>query len=203
MAGACLTASLTGCSMDVAVFQESLQKNWETSEDPQAGTPPSDGTDTSQDTAVTGLPAFVPSVLEVPRIGVRQEVQELGLYYDGTLEVPEGANDVGWYSPQTRPDAAYPMIFTGHVDTVAGPAVFARLLDIEPGDHVTVTDTGGQVRTYRVDRVEDHPVDAYPTLDVFGPAPGDEIRLITCAGVFDDVREQYDENRVVYASRSE
>ncbi|MDI3331580.1 MAG: class F sortase [Micrococcus sp.] len=186
--------------MDVTAFRENLETTWEGSAAIGAdGTTDGDTADTEEDTAGH---APAPAILNIPRIGLREEVLELGLEDDGTLEVPAEGGDVGWYSPDERAATGYPLVFTGHVDTAAGPAVFARLLELEPGDEVAVTDVGGQVLTYRVDRVADHPVDAYPTLDVFGPAPKDEIRLITCTGVFDDVRQQYEENRVVYASRS-
>ena len=65
-----------------------------------------------------------------------------------------------------------------------------------------MTDAAGDIRVYRVDRMEDYPVDDFPTLEVYGPVAGDEIRLLTCNGEFDAVRQQYEENRVVYALRS-
>lgn len=149
--------------------------------------------DTLTDTAV-------PTVLEIPSIGVDQELIDLEIQDDGTLEVPANGVDIGWYSPDEDPTGGYPTVFVAHVDTPTGPAVFGRLLELAPGDEVKVSDGSGGTRVYRVDRIEDHPVDDFPTLDVYGSVDGDEIRLMTCNGEFDDVRQQYEQNRVVYAS---
>ncbi|HEY4615343.1 MAG TPA: class F sortase [Citricoccus sp.] len=200
LAAAALTASLTGCSLDTGALGEKITIAWE-------GTDPSAGADTRPSAgggeptrAVEAAPA--PARLEIPRLGIRQQVADVGLEDDGTLEVPDRGGDIGWYTPDPRPGSPFPLVFTGHVDTPAGPAVFARLDELEPGDEVSVTDDAGTVRTYRVDRVADHPMDAYPTQEVFGAVSGDQLRLITCTGTFDGIRQQYDQNRVVYASRS-
>jgi hypothetical protein len=144
--------------------------------------------------------SVAPATLEISTLGVRRDLIGLQIQDDGTLEVPESGEDVGWYSPDENPSGGHPTVFVAHVDTPTGPAVFARLEELEPGHEVQVTDAAGDVRVYRVDRVADHPVDDFPTLEVYGAVAGDEIRLITCAGVFDTVRQRYLENRVVYAS---
>jgi sortase (surface protein transpeptidase) len=180
LAGVCLVASLAGCSLDLST----LQKDDDASADQPGSTTPA------------------PAVLEIPSITVRQEVIELGIGPDGTLEVPDNGDDIGWYQPGGSLDGAHPTVFTGHVDTPAGPAVFERLPELRPGDEVRMTDTAGGLRTYTVRRVEDHPVDAYPTREVFGPVAEDEIRLITCSGEWNTARGRYEDNRVVYASAS-
>jgi sortase (surface protein transpeptidase) len=146
--------------------------------------------------------SVAPAVLEIPTIEVRRDLIGLQIQGDGTLEVPDRGEDVGWYSPDEDPEGGHPTVFVAHLDTPTGPAVFGRLPELGPGDEVHVTDAAGDVRVYRVDRMEDHPVDDFPTLEVYGPVTGDEIRLLTCNGEFDAVRQQYEENRVVYASRA-
>ena len=44
-----------------------------------------------------------------------------------------------------------------------------------------------------------HPKDRFPTAAVYGPTPGPELRLVTCGGVFDRVRNSYRDNIVVFA----
>ena len=101
-------------------------------------------------------------------------------------------------------DSQFTALFSPLGQPALTPARLAleRLLELGPGHEVRVADAAGDVRVYRVDRVADHPVDDFPTLEVYGAVAGDEVRLITCTGVFDTVRDQYLENRVVYASRS-
>lgn len=72
---------------------------------------------------------------------------------------------------------------------------------MEPGEEVTVVDADGQEHTYRVQRTADFPKDDYPTREVFGTNPEDQLRLITCTGEFDQAERSYDDNRVVFASR--
>jgi hypothetical protein len=181
LAGAALAASLAGCSMDTSAFLNGIESSWKGPAD-------------------TLTASVAPATLEISTLGVRRDLIGLQIQDDGTLEVPESGEDVGWYSPDENPSGGHPTVFVAHVDTPTGPAVFARLEELEPGHEVQVTDAAGDVRVYRVDRVADHPVDDFPTLEVYGAVAGDEIRLITCAGVFDTVRQRYLENRVVYAS---
>jgi hypothetical protein len=43
--------------------------------------------------------------------------------------------------------------------------------------------------------------DRFPTEQVYGPAPGPELRLITCGRVFDPATGSYLSNVVVYAAQ--
>ncbi|HRO31035.1 MULTISPECIES: class F sortase [Micrococcaceae] len=183
LAGTALAVSLAGCSMDTSAFLNNVESAWKG----------------PADTLATPV---APAGLEIPAIGLRTGLIGVQVQDDGTLGVPDSGEDVGWYSPDEDPAGGHPTVFVAHVDTPAGPAVFGRLPELRPGHEVRVTDAGGDARVYRVDRVEDHPVDDFPTLEVYGAVAGDEIRLITCTGVFDTGRDQYLENRVVYASRS-
>jgi sortase A len=38
-----------------------------------------------------------------------------------------------------------------------------------------------------------------PLYRIFGPAPGRHLNLITCTGIFDRARQEYESNLVVYA----
>lgn len=181
VAGILLTATLAGCSLDTAAFQDSLATSFD-------------------DTRGTLTGSSVPAVLEIPGIAVRKDLIDLEIQDDGALEVPDSGQDVGWYSPDANPVEGHPTVFVAHVDTPAGPAVFGRLAELGPGDEVEVTDAAGDVRVYRVDRVADHPVDDFPTEEVYGAVDGDEIRLLTCNGEFDEDLQQYEDNRVVFAS---
>jgi sortase (surface protein transpeptidase) len=93
-----------------------------------------------------------------------------------------------------------PAVIAGHVDSRAGPAVFFRLRELRPGDKVTVRRSDGRAVAFTVDEVDRYPKDAFPTSAVYGPAPGSELRLITCGGSFDAAKRSYRDNVVVYAS---
>ncbi len=140
--------------------------------------------------------AAVPLRLSIPELGLEGKLVDLGRRTDGTLEVPADYDDVGRWAGGRPGD---PVVLAGHVDSFDGPAVFFRLGELQPGDEVLLETTAGTVR-HRVERVERHPKDAFPTFEVFaGDAPGG-LRLVTCGGAFDRDARSYTENVVVYAS---
>ncbi|HXH55711.1 class F sortase [Iamia sp.] len=136
----------------------------------------------------------------VPAIGVDASVTRLGLNPDKSLEVPSTAQDTGWWSGGSVPGTPGPAVIAGHVNLAGETGVFASLDRLGPGDEVTVRLDAGQEVTYRVDRVERHAKDAFPTNDVYGATEGSELRLITCGGAFDPDTGHYFDNVVAFAS---
>lgn len=146
--------------------------------------------------------AVPPVGLSIPAIDVDEsQVLPLGLAADGSMQVPEDYARVGWFTGASVPGTAGPAIIAGHVDSHAGPAVFFRLRELAVGDAVTVRLADGSRVTYVVDGVEQYPKNDFPTRTVFGPVPGEALRLITCGGSFDHVARSYRDNIVVYATR--
>lgn len=155
--------------------------------------------------AVTGALAAAPAgaaptLLELPALGLARVPIPLGLDAAGALEVPADAGDVGWYVHSAEPGDPGPAVVAGHVDSREGPGVFSRLREVQPGDEVRLARADGRVAVFRVDRVEQHPKDAFPTGAVYGPTPRAELRLITCGGEFDRASSHYRDNVVVFAS---
>lgn len=141
-----------------------------------------------------------PSRVNIPAIDIDEHLIDLGLQPNGTMEVPVDFDEAGWYTGGGMPGGAGPTVIAGHVDSSAGPAVFSRLTELVVGDRVEVTDVNGEVFTYEVYRVEDVAKDDFPTAAVFGALPHDELRLITCTGLFDTSVSSYVDNRVVWAA---
>ncbi len=155
----------------------------------------------SSDAAAPVVPGegVAPAQVRVPVIGIDEKLIDLGLQADGTMEVPADWDRVGWFTGGGRPGGAGPTVIAGHVDSLTGPAVFYRLTELVVGDLIEVTDVEGRILTYAVYRVEDVPKDDFPTAEVFGARPTDELRLITCTGVFDPASARHADNRVVFA----
>jgi len=135
----------------------------------------------------------------VPVIAVDAPVMRLGLNADGTLQVPADFARAGWYTGRPPPGAGGPAIIVAHVDSKSGPAVFARLRDLKPGDEVTVTRANRSDVVFVIDRLESHPKNAFPTNAVYDPTPGATLRLITCGGSFDRAAGHYRENVIAFA----
>jgi hypothetical protein len=71
---------------------------------------------------------------------------------------------------------------------------------MKPGALVHVAREDGSTVTFRVERVETHEKDDFPTLAVYGDTPGPALRLITCGGEFDPDAHSYRSNVVVFAT---
>jgi sortase (surface protein transpeptidase) len=144
--------------------------------------------------------AAPPIRVAIPAIGVVAPVTRLGLERGGELEVPASFTDAGWWSGGFRPGQTGPAVIVGHVDSADGPAVFANLHELTKGDVVHVFRADGSGIEFEVSRVEEHDKDDFPTQGVYGETVYPELRLVTCAGKFDDSKGHYDRNVVVWAS---
>ena len=142
----------------------------------------------------------VPVRLRIPALEVDAPVGPVGKAPDGTVEVPSEWQEVGWYDPGPRPGENGPAVLLGHVDSKAGPAVFVRLPQVQPGTVVEVVGDAGAVTRFRVDRVQQYPKTRFPTEAVYLPALRPELRLVTCGGEFDRSTGHYRDNIVAYAT---
>lgn len=149
-------------------------------------------------------PAAVPAPVwvDVPALDLAEPLLVLGVADDGTAEVPADPARAGWFAGGGRPGARGPTVLLGHVDSTAGPGVFARLGDLAPGDVVEVTVADGTVARYTVTGTEQVPKGRFPTAAVFGATAEDVLRLITCTGTFDRSARSYVDNLVVTAVRT-
>lgn len=170
-------------------------------QDPETTADTSHGKARDLDDAAAPGPGIDPTQLSIPSLGLEAEnLVDLGIAEDGTMEVPEDWDAVGWFTDGGAPGGRGPTVLAGHVDSTTGPAVFYDLNRLTPGDAVEVTDEEDTVHEYVVDRVEEHAKSDFPTHEVFGASPQDELRLITCGGEFDTAANSHEENLIVFAS---
>lgn len=150
--------------------------------------------------AEAGREVAAPVAVHIPSVGIRSGLERLGLDAEGAIETPRAWESAGWYRGGTRPGQQGAAVILGHVDSTTGPAVFARLRDLRPGDRVRVRRGDGSVAVFSVDRLEQHRKTRFPTADVYFPTPEPTLRLVTCGGDFDRDRGSYRDNLVVFAS---
>ena len=144
-----------------------------------------------------------PVSMSVPSIGVTSDLLRLDLNDDATVEVPplEPDDKAGWYERGPAPGAIGPAVILGHVDSAEhGPGIFFDLGALQPGAEVTVTRADGTVAVFAVDRVETHPKDEFPTIEVYGNTDNSQLRLITCGGDFDSAVRSYEDNVIAFAT---
>ncbi|MFD0636710.1 class F sortase [Catenulispora yoronensis] len=126
---------------------------------------------------------------------------QLGLNSDGTLQVPPLTDPAtpGWYRYSPVPGQVGPAVIVGHIDgTTGAEGVFFKLGALRPGDTVDVTRGDGTVARFRIDGVTKYPKASFPTATVYGNTANPQLRLITCAGPFEN--QHYLDDIVVYAT---
>jgi sortase (surface protein transpeptidase) len=144
-------------------------------------------------------PVALPTRVEITRIGVHSTLIDLHLDARGRLEVPQDPAQAGWWTGGPRPGQDGPAVIVGHVDSVLGPGVFHGLPHLEPGDEIVVHRADDTEARFAVERVERWAKDAFPTDAVYREADGDELRLITCGGRWDQRSLRYLDNVIVFA----
>lgn len=149
------------------------------------------------------LPKSKPKSIAIPSIDVQSSLITLGLNKDKTVEVPQMGPDydkAGWYRYSPTPGQRGPAVVLGHIDSAErGPSVFFKLSDVTKGETVKVTRTDGTVAIFTVDKIEQYPKSDFPTGKVYGNTQNAQLRLITCGGKFDESKDSYKDDIVVYA----
>ncbi|MGV9255285.1 class F sortase [Streptomyces sp. NPDC003697] len=147
------------------------------------------------------LPPSAPTRISIPDIGVNAPFTKLSVSNSGQLQAPplDDDNLVGWFQGGASPGERGTSIVVGHVDTREGPAVFAQLEALEPGQFVNITRTDGVVARFKVDSVDTFSKANFPDKEVYADTPGPELRLITCGGPYNRTKKDYEDNVVVFA----
>ena len=145
----------------------------------------------------------LPVRLKIPAIGVDAAVEYVGLTPDGAMDVPKDYDNTAWYQLGPRPGEPGNAVIAGHVDSAEkGPVVFWDLRELLAGDRIIVVGDDGVERAFVVTASASYNRTELPLDRVFGAASGARLNLITCDGVFDEQRREYDKNLVVYTRRA-
>jgi len=128
-------------------------------------------------------PLSPPSRLRIPAIQVDAPVLPVGLMADQTMDIPEFATDIGWFSLGTVPGGTGSAVMAGHLDTVNDtPGVFWNLHELQVGDDIYVDAADGRTLHFKVRQKESYPVDEAPMERIFATQTGVFLNLVTCNG---------------------
>jgi len=167
-------------------------------------------------------PTPVPLELQLPSLNVIAPVVGVGMTPKNVMDAPTGpAKDpvwrqAFWYRGSSVPGGISTALIAGHVGGPLGPAVFADLDKLRPGDPIIIRDTRSELdirfavagsKTYSLDETTDPVVltQIYGAGPVAGTSPQpssdglSHLTLITCAGTFRN--GTHDKRLVVYATR--
>jgi Sortase domain len=142
----------------------------------------------------------VPVRLRIPALGMSIQVGTLGLNADGTVQVPSGTTQPGWFDLGPTPGQLGSAVLLGHVDSHLGPGVFFQLRTLTAGDQVDVDLADGETAQFTVDSVDQFSKQAFPDQRVYGSHGSSAMQLVTCGGVFDHQTGSYLSNVVVFTS---
>ncbi|MFD1032458.1 class F sortase [Metaplanococcus flavidus] len=140
-----------------------------------------------------------PSRIAIPSIGVDAAIEATGILDNGEMGVPEDIDQVGWFEPGFQVGAKGHAVLAGHVDGLAGPAIFYHLSKVEAGEKVILTDKDGREMVYEIRKMASYPTAEAPIEEIFGPSDSRMINLITCTGTFNRNIGSHEERLVVTA----
>jgi sortase (surface protein transpeptidase) len=138
--------------------------------------------------------------LKIPAINVDAVIEYVGLTSDGAMDVPKKYEDVAWFDLGTPPGTPGNAVIAGHLDSDVAPAIFWRLGDLRPGDHIYITRADQSQLDFVVSDKQTYPWDKGPIDKIFGPASTANLNLITCGGTFDRRAKNYSNRLVVYTT---
>jgi LPXTG-site transpeptidase (sortase) family protein len=132
--------------------------------------------------------------------GIDAPVTVKGVDPNGSMQNPNGPEDVVWYDFTARPGQGGNAVFSGHLDYHDyGPAVFARLREVAAGDLVEVRLEDGTVQRYVVTMSVLYPADSAPSQEIVGPTGREMVTLVTCGGTWQGRPQGYSHRLVVRA----
>lgn len=145
----------------------------------------------------------LPKRLMIPKINVDTKIDYMGIIKNGDMEAPEGPKNVGWFKLGPYPGNIGSAVIAGHY----GPwpngdkSVFAGISELKKGDKLYVEDKKGMIATFVVRKSRKYDPEANAK-DVFRSSDNSaHLNLITCGGVWDEVRQSYSERLVVFADK--
>jgi hypothetical protein len=146
----------------------------------------------------------VPVTLSIPALGLSVPLLAagLGLNANGTVQVPTGTAQPGWFRLGPAPGQIGSAVILGHVDSYRGPGVFFQLRTLAAGDQIYVGLSDGVTARFTVNVVAMYTKVSFPSSRVYGSHGSSALQLVTCGGVFDHGTGSYLSNIVVYSSLS-
>jgi len=120
---------------------------------------------------------------------------------DGSLQLPDDADRVGWWRGGSRAGTPFgTVVVAGHLDSASDPSGFlAGLAVLTSGDLVELAAAGEQQRYRVVGNYLLPSADLSRRSDLFDQRRRHRLLLVTCGGPYDHEQGRYRDNRIVEA----
>jgi LPXTG-site transpeptidase (sortase) family protein len=144
---------------------------------------------------------LAPVRIDIESIAIEAPVDAVGVYDDGSVEIPDDVARVGWYRFGSDPaQGRGSTVIVGHRDGFdQGPGAFYSIAALTVGDPVSLELSDGSIREYQVVAREAIEKEILPTSTLFAEDGPEVLTLISCIGYFDRGGDGYRENIVVTA----
>ncbi len=148
-----------------------------------------------------GMP---PVAIQIDKAAVDAPVEKIDIV-NGVMQNPTGPWVVSWYQELAGLGSGSNVVMAGHVDYWdVGPAVFANLGSLTPGDMIRVAGEDNKTYTYKVDYLKTYDLAGLTEqtiqTEIVGPTKQESLTLITCGGEFDYAAGEYLSRMVVRAT---
>jgi LPXTG-site transpeptidase (sortase) family protein len=144
---------------------------------------------------------FVPQYLSINSIGlINAQIEQVGVEPNGAMGVPTDPNIVGWYKNGPIAGEKGNIVLAAHYDWYNGTkGAFYLLNKASVGDQI-VLNNNSQTKVYQVYEVKYVPNnDISAVYEAFRNTNKQEITLITCGGVWNVIKNSYEERFLVKA----
>lgn len=143
--------------------------------------------------------AHHPRRIDIPKIDVSAYVQPVGVLEEGDMATPSNLFFTGWYVDSASPGDAGLSIINGHAGGRYQHGVFRHLGRLKQDDIIRVQMGNLEWREFAVVSAESYGVAEAGKKLHQAPTEIQELRLITCDGVFDEKHRTYDRRMIVTA----
>lgn len=145
-------------------------------------------------------PVLEPVELSIPKLGVKANVEYVGLNNKGAMDIPKNEDNVAWYNLGAKPGETGNAVIAGHYDKKTGaPAVFFEVNKLKSGDELLIEDKAGKEYKFAVTKIDSVKLEEFPLQEVFGASSKSRLNLITCEGIYDKASKLYSHRLVVYS----
>jgi len=152
--------------------------------------------------AVAEATSGFPIRLTIPKINVDAAIEPVGVTPQGAMGVPKGPATAAWFDLGPRPGEKGSAVIDGHFGWKNKiSAVFDNLSKLRKGDKIYVKDAKGAVTAFVVRAVLIYGENADASRIFESSDGGMHLNLITCEGIWDNVRKSYSGRLIVFADK--
>lgn len=144
-------------------------------------------------------PHGLPVRLRIPAIGVDSAIEDAVIDPSGRMDVPAGSVNVAWFALGPPPGQVGSAVIGGHFGIHNGVSfVFYDLDKLRAGDRVYIVDDTGKTLTFIVRSSSSFDRNADATAVFTSSDNRAHLNLVTCEGIWNQVRGSYPQRLVVF-----